>query len=366
MPLVDDSMDESTPWLIAQLQERYFPTDAGFIIDTQAEDSAVWCSTLPAFENWFAELEAIIDQPLGRRLAHASAESEEWRWNLVPTMPKSWLGQQKKRIAHVNSDWAIRGVGQLEMMEVSSEGATLLVANRAQTALAAGMANAVWECIEEQRFRFQWSDRGVGETVVGCTRDSRQIPSPKESIIPWIDCRGVLAEDERLYDRARHEADGLWTVEGNRVIMLSRDLLLRFEALTTPYLTATQRSTDSRTKWEGISEHEEIVLWDAMAEAARRQFLASGELVLIASTEHWISVSKRHLALQGLGLVMGAEEIDEHGGVEIRASAALHPAILVGRLIGCWERAEGRSAKATWTSDENGHHIRLESRREIA
>ncbi|MDE0574037.1 MAG: hypothetical protein OSB32_00435 [Candidatus Poseidoniales archaeon] len=366
MPLVDDSMDESTPWLIAKLKQRYSPTDVGFIIDTQAGDSSVWCLTLPAFENWFSVLEEVTDQTLGRRLAHASAESEEWLWNMAPPMPKSWLGQQKKRIAYVNSDWAIRGMGQLQMLETSSNGATLLVANRGQTALAAGMANAVWECIEGQRFRFQWSDRGAGETVVECTRDSRQIPSPKKSITPWVDCRGVATDDERLYDRARHEADGLWTVEGNRVIMLSRDILLRFEALATPYLTATQRSTDARTKWEGISQPEQIVLWDAMAEAARRQFLASGELVLIASAEHWISVSRRHLALQGLGIVMGAEEIDEHGGVKLHVSAALHPAILVGRLIGCWERAEGRSAKATWASDETGQHIRLESRREIA
>ena len=366
MPLVDDSMDESTPWLIAKIQERYSPTDVGFIIDTQANNTPVWCLTLPAFERWFAELEAIADQTLGRRLAHASAESEEWRWNLAPPMPKSWIGQQKKRIAKVNSDWAIRGVGQLEMMESSSDSATLLIANRGHTALSAGMGNAAWECIQEQRFRFQWSDRGAGETVVECTRDSRQIPPPKESITPWTDVEGEFVDDERLYDRARHEADGLWTVEGNRAIILPRDLLLRFEAMTMAYLAETPRSTDTRTKWDGISEPEQIVLWDAMAEAARRQFLASGELVLIASTEHWISVSRRHLAVQGLGYVSNAEEIDEHGGVQLCASAALHPAIVVGRLIGCWERAEGRSAKATWSFDENGHRIRLESRREIA
>ena len=61
-----------------------------------------------------------------------------------------------------------------------------------------------------------------------------------------------------------------------------------------------------------------------------------------------------------------AEEIDDNGGVDILVPAALHPAILVGRLIGCWERAEGRPAKATWVCDKTGHHIKLESRREIA
>ena len=255
-----------------------------------ANNTPVSSQTLPALESLFAVLETIADQILGRRLAHASAEGEEWRWNQAPPMPESWLGQQKKRIGNVNSDWAIRGVGQLEMMESSSDSATLLIANRGHTALSAGMGNAAWECIQEQRFRFQWSDRGAGETVVECTRDSRKIPPPKESITPWTDVEGEFVDDERLYDRARHEADGLWTVEGNRAIILPRDLLLRFEAMAVAYLAETSRSTDTRTEWSGISQPEQVVLWDAMAEAARRKFLASGELVLIASAEHWISV----------------------------------------------------------------------------
>ena len=365
MPIVDSQDSPLDEAMSERLSQRFISED-GLYLDTSLEMTPHLLISVDHMLDWFNHMEEIAGQPLGRRLAHASAESEEWRWNLLPPMPKSWLGQQKKRIANVNSDWAIRGMGQLQMIETSTNGATLLVANRGQTALAAGMANAVWECIEGQRFRFQWSDRGAGETVVECTRDSRQIPPPKESITPWTDVEGEFVDDERLYDRARHEADGLWTVEGNRAIILPRDLLLRFEAMAMAYLSATPRSTDSRTKWDGISEPEQIVLWDAMAEAARRQFLASGELVLIASTEHWISVSRRHLALQGLGYVSNAEEIDEYGGVQLRVSAALHPAIVVGRLIGCWERAEGRSAKATWSSDETGHRIRLESRREIA
>ncbi|MDE0707631.1 MAG: hypothetical protein OSB33_01650 [Candidatus Poseidoniales archaeon] len=366
MPLVDDSMDESTPWLIEKLSHRYTPNDVGFIIDTNAGNTPVWCTTLPAFERWFAEMEAVTNQTLGRRLAYAAAESEEWRWSLAPTLPKSWIGQQKKRIATVNSDWSIRGLGQLAMLETSSEGAMLLVANRCHTTIAAGMGNAAWECIENRRFRFQWSDRGVGETIVQSTHDPRKIPAPKNITISWTDVEGEMTNQECLYNRARHEADGVWTVEGNRTLMLQRDLLIRFETLAIPYLTDTPRSTDSRTEWMGISEPEQIVLWDAMAEAARRQFLASGELVLVAEVEHWISVSNRHLVQYGLGRVIKSAGIDNYGGVELRISAALHPAIVVGRLIGCWERAEGRAAKATWSSDDTGHCIKLESRREIA
>ncbi|HJM41340.1 MAG TPA: hypothetical protein QF514_03840 [Candidatus Thalassarchaeaceae archaeon] len=366
MPLIDDSMDESTPWLIEKLQQRYLSTDVGFIIDNDAGKSNVWCITLPAFERWFSELEEITNQTLGRRLAYASAESEEWRWSLAPPLTSAWIGKQKKRVAEINSDWAIRGLGQLAMLESSNDEATLLVANRGHTAIAAGMGNAVWEHVQDFRFRFQWSDRGAGETMVQTTRDPRQIPAAKPAEISWTNLEGNVSNQERLFNRARHETEGVWTVEGNRTLMLQGDLLLRFENLTIPYLADTPRSTDARSEWDGVSDTEKIVLWDSMAEASRRQFLASGELVLVAEPDHWISVSNQHLAMQGLGCVTTAVGIDEHGGVDLLISAALHPAIVVGRLIGCWERAEGRAAKATWSSNHEGHHVRLESRREIA
>ena len=96
---------------------------------------------------------------------------------------------------------------------------------------------------------------------------------------------------------------------------------------------------------DGVESHEQLVLWDAMAEAARRQFLASGELVLIASPEHWIDVANRHLSFLGMGRVSNASVVDDNGGVELTLPSTVHPAIVTGRLLGCWERAEGRGAK---------------------
>jgi len=365
MPLVDDPMDESTPWLIDELKHRFQSTDSGLILDMTHQEP-IWCLTVSGFERWFAEVESCLDQTLGRRLAHAAAESEEWHRNQSPALPKSWFGQQKKRISIINSDWKLRGQGQLGVLESENQSSTVIVANRTFTALAAGMGNAAWESIQERRFRFQWADRGVGETIVEMTIDPREIPAPEKSIPSWEDQIGLICDDDRIFHRARHEIDGLWTVEGNRTMMLSRDCILRFENLATSYLSSNVRSTDSRTTWAGVESHEQVVLWDAMAEAARRQFLASGELVLIASPEHWIDVANRHLSFLGLGRVSNASVVDDNGGVELSLPSTLHPAIVTGRLLGCWERAEGRGAKAKWSTSQDGHTIVLESRREIA
>jgi len=70
--------------------------------------------------------------------------------------------------------------------------------------------------------------------------------------------------------------------------------------------------------------------------------------------------------LFGLGRVSAARNIDDNGGVELTLPSAFHPAIVTGRLLGCWERAEGRGAKAKWSCSQDGHTIILESRREIA
>ena len=365
MPLTDEQMDESTPLFVEQLQTKFTNTDTGYIVDNVTRNP-VWCLSVSAFESWFSELESALNQTLGRRLAHAAAESEEWYWGMAPAFPKSWFSQQKKRISLVNADWNLRGMGQIDLLESADGRSTIIIANRANSAVAAGMGNAAWECIEEQRFRFQWSDRGVGETVVELTPDKRPIPSPKNSAVPWPNNAGIACSDERNYHRARHEMDGMWTVEGNRVMMLFQDAIIRFEQLTLPYLAKTERSSDSRTEWVNIDSHDQVVLWDSMAEAARKQFLASGALVLITTKEHWMDVASRHLSMEGLGCVEHASSIDDNGGVELTLPAAIHPAIVVGRLLGCWERAEGRAAKATWESTSKSHRIVLQSRREIA
>jgi hypothetical protein len=319
-----------------------------------------------AFEKWYSELESILNLTLGRRLAHAAAESEEVRWSHAPPLPKSWFKQQSKRMSIINRDWDLRGIGQLAILELSDDEQKIIVANRANSPISAGMANASWELIQEQRFRFQWSDRGAGETVIQIERDSRSIPAPSKSVANWTDVETEVIETERLTDRARHEEKGVWCVEGNRSSIIQRDLILRFEALSLPYLTKQPRIADSRTDWGGVDDKETLVFWDGVAEASRRQFLASGELALIADSEHWIGVSKQHLSKQGLGVITSANSIDENGGVKLHLRAVFHPAITTGRLLGCWERSEGRHGKALWKSDENGHEITIRTLREIA
>ena len=48
MPLVDDTMDESTPWLIEELKRRFHSLDNGFILD-EINQQPTWCLTAVSY-----------------------------------------------------------------------------------------------------------------------------------------------------------------------------------------------------------------------------------------------------------------------------------------------------------------------------
>ena len=369
MPLVEDAMDESTPWLTAQLQQRFTHRN-GVIADSRAGNELTWLVALPTFEGWFTSLEEILTMTLGRRLAHAAAESEEWYWRLTENeLPEPWFKKQQKRMSVINADWALRGHGQMQFLNTTDSTDSVLVAHRSHTSLAAGMANAAWERIEDKRTRFQWSDRGASETIIEAEYDARNIPAPTPTSPSWQEVETSAARNvdaAHPMELARHEADGLWTVEGIQMMTLHRDVLLRFESLAIPHLSESARDTDPRTSWTGFNDTDTAVFWDAIAEATRKQFHSSGELVLIAEAVHWLHVSAAHLGSAGLGEVVNAESVDNLGGVNLDIPMCPHPALAAGILLGCWERSEGRQGRCEWSCGPAGHIFALRSRREVA
>jgi hypothetical protein len=87
--------------------------------------------------------------------------------------------------------------------------------------------------------------------------------------------------------------------------------------------------------------------------------------MLISGNTDWVYVSKRHLERHGLGKIDSISSIDEFGGIEISFSSCFHPAIFSGIMSGCWERANGRSAKCNFSYGKNSNTIRLVSMDEI-
>ncbi len=367
MPLIDDAVEASDE-LAAGLQERYLATAAGMLVEQSGQSQPVWACPVSEFELWLGALESMLDMPLGRRLAHAAAESEEWRMQAADRQPPNPLfGKEKKRLAWLNEDWHQRGMGELSLLESDSGEVSLVVRRRPHPALAAGITCAAWERLQKQRYRFRWSDGGSGESLITLELDRREIPSSAAITPSWdeVAASSTVATGSHPFLLSYNDG-GNWTVDGVRMLALAQDLLLRFEDVVLPHLADKERSSDPRVGWTGVDDRDRLLFWDALAEVGRAKFVASGEMVLVAAPTDWVDVGRRFLSTSGMGTITTAESLDDMGGVRLTADKLFHPALAIGILLGAWERAEARPAGAAWTSSEDGHTIELTSLRDIA
>lgn len=368
VPLVDDDIDETTPWFSNRMMNTYGVTIRGLIVNI-AEDAAPYFFTqVSEFELWVGEVEKTLGIPLGRKLAHSAAESEEYRLlGNMSDMPKPLFNKMKKRMEWINQSWELRGLGQLELMKKEEETTKLIVHNRAHSAFAAGMASATYEILTDTRFRFHWTDDGNSESLITLEHDMRPIPPAERIEGKWTDAEGDYVRDEGMHPLARayHESSGTWSNDSIRMMAIRQDHLLRFEESIMPQLFEKKISDSGRYIWEDISDAERINTWNGFAEASRIRFTAGEEMILVADAEHWIHVGRRLLGKFGLGGIDSAVAIDEQGGVKLHLPSLFHPAIVAGILTAAWERAEARYAKCEWSCSQNGHIIQISSLHEL-
>ena len=368
MPLVDEPADETTEALVRALKQR-FGFENSILRDRGRGGAAIWCVTKTHFDAWFNALEAESGLTLGRRLAHAAAESDEALAAAGAPLPTAWFSQLKKRLAAINADWALRGIGQLEILEAGDTEQLLLVQQRIRGDVAAGSAASAWERIHESRFRFQWADGGAGQSIIELTPDARAIPSAKRQFNPFWSAATSSSPPTKqaeapdlAFEFAYEERPGEWTVEGRRRFMLAHDLFHRFEQIATPHFSG---DANAKFNW-GIEDADSTAFFDAVCEAERQTVYAEGHLVLIDSVDRWHDICRAHLSSTGMGHLAVTEGLDGHGGVRLKFASVLHPALVAGTVLALWERAHGRNGKVAWLNDAEGHVIDIAPQHEIA
>lgn len=369
MPLIDDSTDESTPWFSNRLMNAYSATNGGLIIQRGTHPEPHFFMQVSEFELWLGEVEKTIGLPLGRKLAHSAAESEELRLQeQKKDMPKPLFNKMKKRMEWINQCWELRGLGQLELLNKEDGNTKLIVHKRAHSAFAAGMASSTYEILTNSRFRFHWTDDGNSESLVTLELDSRTIPAAERINKSWNDANFEHSEIENMHplSQAYYESPGTWSIDSIRMMGVSQDHIIRFEESIMPQLIDKKSIGEDRFVWKTISDSERQKTWSGFAEASRIRFIAAEEMVLVAEAEHWNNVGSRFLSVFGLGSIDSAEGIDEQGGVRIHLMTTFHPALAAGILTAAWERSEARPAKCEWSCSENGHTIQISSLHELA
>ncbi|MBT3357619.1 MAG: hypothetical protein HN534_02805 [Euryarchaeota archaeon] len=347
------------------LLNRWKITSNGTYADRYRQDEIAWRVFANSFEIWFQGIEQRTGQSLGRRLAHASAESEEFLLSIGGVLakprgrvPSNWIGASK--------DWSSRGLGKIQLLEDDDE-IRLIVNNHPNGPLCAGSLAANWECGTGQRHRFRWSESVGQGLVVDLTLDDVIIPKGKKSELIWRDLSTstiITEEGQDAFADLEFLDSGYWTIMGRRSLFIHRDLLLKFEEYCLPYLDEIHEGRSDYT-WNGLDE-DRALWWTAMADSIREIFYSAGHHIFVSKTEDWLRIAHRHLSHDGLGKISSVSMSDNNGGVEFTIDNTLHPALLSGTLLGCWERAYGRRGKVILNQQSSGLKLKILSLNEIA
>ena len=349
-----------------EIKERWSHQTNGSLKDRNSTSLDPYAALIPtnSFENWFVGLEQRIGQSLGRRLAHAALEHEEYMLKNSILKPPS--GSEPKFWSQYNLDWHTRGLGKFRKLEDEDE-IKLIIENPGSTSICTGITASAWEIATKKRHRFVWSQNSKDALIVSLELDDKEIPSPS-MIEPFWPISYPESEDleiaERIWQDLRMESNGYWSILNERHMILHRDLFLRFEEYCLPYITKLESGRENFF-WP-IDDEKRILWWTALADSIRKSTYDRGVHILVSKPEDWIGIGRRYLAMNGFGGVESVEEIDSHGGVEIFLSSIFHPAVSGGILLACWERGFGRQGKIEFSFNSGVVSVILSSSVEIA
>jgi len=347
-----------------RIKNRWQFLNNGFIIDSKRNNSLVWKVNVDLFENFLSGIERRSGQSLGRRLAHASSESEEWlsHDSKVKSPPK----QNPKKWKKTRYDWQERGLGSFELIDNNPE-VRVLITNPINGPLCAGVFSAIWESSTNTRHRFRWNQNTSDSLMLSMSKDDVKIPKPKFQSCHWFqnNVNSSSVYDEDLWDTLLTMDGGQWSIMGVRMAMIHQDLILRFESYFLPHVNYIHEGRENSYLWDGLDTKDSL-LWTIFSDTMREIFFNQGHHVIISQEQDWIRVGHRHLSRNGLGSIDSVNTIDDFGGVEIFFSSCFHPAIFCGVLSGCWERAYGRNVKSEFRVESNANVLKLMSSAEIS
>ena len=350
--------------LVTGIKKRWLTSNCGLILDSKRNYHPVWRVDSILFDDFLSGIERRSGLSLGRRLAHASSESEEWI-SIVSnnSFPK---GRNPKRWKNTKLDWLERGIGNFELLDDDSE-TRLLIKYPINGPLCSGVFTANWEKATGKRHKFRWNHNNVESLILMISEDHMKIPRPSPISPSWFYEKPVISQNEDIdfWDSLEVESDKYWSIMGRRFAMINQDVILRFESYFLPYLEEIHEGRKESYSWADIDKKRSL-LWTIFSDTIREIFYSQKHHILISENTDWVNVSKRHLERQGLGKIDSVSPIDEFGGIEVSFSSCYHPAIFSGIMSGCWERANGRSAKCDFYYGKNSNTIRLVSMNEIS
>ena len=172
MPLIDEPDTLLDRELMAKIANNYTTRD-GMIIDGDGNCWYKWRSD--GLDSWWRFFEEIIDNPMGRRLANAACDEEEWLLNSQDLEFTGFFRKKKARRAIVER-WQMNGWGMPYLNPPGFDSVGL-------TPVFSGILQADIERINSKRYRMLWEEKSA-ETTTLVLNPSNLPVSPSKK---WID-----------------------------------------------------------------------------------------------------------------------------------------------------------------------------------
>lgn len=337
MPLIDEENNNLDVELMGDVAS-VFSTNNGLIIDNNGNQWYLW--RIDGLESWWRFFEDIIDVPMGRKLANAACDEEEF---LLENNDLNFNGffRKKKTKAALEARWKLHGWGTPNTSPPSFESAGL-------TPVFAGILQAEIEKINSSRYRMLWEEKSPQTTLL--TLEPTSIPLTKSaSVLPLKEIGKPLLI----------ELESGWRIDGLGHFMLPIGMFNRLEMSCSGLVGNI--GEDERNSWPDFGDG-----FLSIAIACKRLFIAGEELFLAADIDGWIDSCKSFFGSKGFSSPISGKALNSPGGIELKFETIPCLAMTVGHLAGAWVRCEGRPVKVSVIRKDNFDVIKLESRHEIS
>ena len=337
MPLIDEAENLLDRELMSNLESQ-FTVRNGLIIDNRGNSWYRWRSD--GLESWWRMFEEVIDAPMGRRLANAACDEEEWLLN-SEILDFTGLFKKKKIASALVERWRLHGWGIPELKPPSFDSTGL-------TPIFAGILQADIERIKSKRYRMRWQEKSAESCILSLDESNYPITASKQT-----------GENYSPGNPYQIEVEKGWRIDGLSHFLLPTGLFKRLQDSCAGLVANI--GEDERQSWPELGDG-----FLALAIASKNLFIAGEEIFLAADAEGWMESSRAFFSPMGLSAPVDAKELDSNGGIELKFSEIPLLALTAGYLAGAWVRCEGRPVKVDIKSEGKFQLISLQSRYELS
>ena len=346
MPIIEDDNQTFDPELSARFNQHFCYSGTNKLVDS--EGNMWYLSQDRELANFVALFESNIGLPMGRVFHNSAADSLE---KILQPMGLKKFGffAKRNRLKYLQNLWEIFGWGDFNIEQNS-------ITTEVFPAVVSGFYLSVFERYFGKRSKIQW--RQLQDNLIICDVNELETSlaqPPQLPNMPWAE----IEEQNKSQQTKKIERRAIgWGIDGKISYVLPCDLVNRIIYNAGGYTDTYNKSLDQYWRLDGI-DNRYVTSILCILQSLKQLFMTSDVYVFISETNNWSKIIDTHLKPGGLGsikYVSSSSGVDEFS-VEINQSAIL----IIGKLAGLWERANGKQSICSVDLTESEFKVRFES-----